>query len=712
MSEFEFINIGKEARNIDTADPLGTYSGVRLIVGVDENGDQLVYIGGSESGRVLEVENPFGTQAMANAIYSSIRGYNYQPLYVDGALLDPASEVGDTISANGKASGIYARSMSFDSLMTTDVSAPTNEEVIHEYGVQTPDERRFQRLDYEMQSQFKITSQNIEAKVSKMSPEGQSSFGWNLQNDQWTVFNQDGNILRATADGLEVTGKIEADEGYIGGENGFVIKASAIYNGISTFGGEGETGVYVGTNGIQLGQGFKADARGNVTATSLKITGGTIELGEKPVAPVPIVVDGYSYYNWGCAIDAERLPYLTIPSGVTFYSVNNMGMSFGKLDYTVKGRTIRFTNHFLRQLGIGEHSGIAITTFVNPQPQPIDTIVRTDNPRGELGEVVIGEVTSEYHDWQYYEKTVDHLPYIIARGNVFNSTEWKMRVGTIRIVRWKINGSTGQREPVGYPMPISEWNGDYTQELVTGSAGKELHTKFEASAFEDLQPDSKDSGGQWTSGYTILVEYDLSELYNKDMLYDMFWVECADFHVIKVNLVYNTVTAPTLVIGPSKGGQGYFCVTAGGAITASNITVDGGSININDNFVVTSGGDLTANSGTFKGTIYAGNIVSAAKGDTDAGYFDGAGLLGGTVDFSQLSQGCNLNIDMGVAAKQFTDSAGNRYAGVGTLCASNLIGNTLSVGGWQAMWQSRKVKSAGGYDITITYLGVGAEDDW
>ena len=279
MSEWGFVNIGKEAQNIDIAEPLQPYSGVRLIVGVDDNGDPLVYISGSESGRVLEVENPFGTQAMANAIFESVRGYSYQPLYADMALLNPAAEIGDAISVNGVYSGIYTRSTTYGRLMASDISAPTNEEVIHEFNIPTPEERKFQRLNYDMQSQFKLTNNEIEAKVSKTSPQGQSSFGWNLQNNQWTVFNQSGNILKATASGLEVTGKIQADEGYIGGENGFVIKASAIYSGISSFDGEGNSGVYVGTDGIQLGQGFKADSSGAVTATSLKIVGGMIELG-------------------------------------------------------------------------------------------------------------------------------------------------------------------------------------------------------------------------------------------------------------------------------------------------------------------------------------------------------------------------------------------------------------------------------------------------
>ena len=145
--EFGFVNLGKEAQNIDIAEPLAPFSGVRIIVGVDEDYNELVYFAGDESGRVLEVENPFGTQAMANAILESVRGYSYQPLYADGALLNPAAEIGDAVSVNGVFSVIYTRATTFGTLMASDISAPTNEEVIHEFNIPTPEERKFQRLN-------------------------------------------------------------------------------------------------------------------------------------------------------------------------------------------------------------------------------------------------------------------------------------------------------------------------------------------------------------------------------------------------------------------------------------------------------------------------------------------------------------------------------------------------------------------------------------
>lgn len=543
MAEFDLVDIGKEAQNIDIAEPLEPYSGVRLIVGTDENGDELVYIAGDESGRVIEIENPFGTQAMANAIFESVRGYQYQPLYADGALLDPSAEIGDTVSANGIRSGIYTRSTTFGTLMASDISAPVSEEVVHEFNIPTPTERKFQRLDYNMQSQFKLTNREIEAKVSKTSPQGQSSFGWNLQNNQWTVFNQDGNILRATASGLEVTGKIQADEGYIGGENGFVIKASAIYNGITELNGQGERGVYLGTDGLQIGQGFIADSYGSVRASNMRIIGGSIEIGVEAPEIDPIVKDEFTFYNWKFEQQSFTEPYFVI---------NEEGYTLTVEQATMDGN--------------------------------------------------ISLPTSAY-------------------------------------------AISGQRITLDSVWLSSQSVGNHTFEFV----------------------------GEYSNG-ALIWGYD--------------------------------ITSPNLQIVEAVQ-RTFFRVDSAGNVTASSLNITGGTISIGNNFFVDSDGNLTANNGIFRGHVSAGDIGWGG----DDGFFDGGGIGGGTIDFSQLSAGCNADISLGVDAYNFVDAAGNPYIGVGTLCASNLIGNTLSVAGSQAIWQTRRVKSAGGYDITITYLGYGYDSN-
>ena len=62
-----------------------------------------------------------------------------------------------------------------------------------------------------------ITAQaaQITAKVDKQS-NPQATFGWNLQTDGMTIFNQEGNVVEIDEDGLSVKGNIQAKTGSIG----------------------------------------------------------------------------------------------------------------------------------------------------------------------------------------------------------------------------------------------------------------------------------------------------------------------------------------------------------------------------------------------------------------------------------------------------------------------------------------------------------------
>lgn len=300
MGETIGVNVLKRASNMEISDQFDGYSAVRIFVGTDDDGNAVIYEAGNTNGRTLEIKNQLGTQEMANNILADIQGYQYQPLSAESALLNPAAEMGDGVTVNGVYSGVFVRATQFGRLMASDISAPTDEEIEHEFAVESASDRQYTRFVQQTKAMLKITNMAIEAEVSaresdvsainstlaihasdiqarvtKKSPTGQTSFGWNLTNSSWTVFSGSPSnaILKATASGLEVKGKIQADSGYIGGANGFVITANKIYKNISRFGGTQTTGVYIGTDGIQLGKNFKVDSSGNLTAASGTFTG-------------------------------------------------------------------------------------------------------------------------------------------------------------------------------------------------------------------------------------------------------------------------------------------------------------------------------------------------------------------------------------------------------------------------------------------------------
>ena len=323
MGETIGVNILKRAQNMEISEQFDGYSGVRIFVGTNDDGENVIYESGDTNGRTLEIKNPFGTQEMADNILADIQGYQYQPMSAESALLNPAAEMGDGVTVNGVYSGVFVRATQFGRLMASDISAPTDEEIEHEFAVESPSERQYTRFVQQTRAMLKITNLAIEAevsartaadtainatlsiqatqiaaKVSKQSPSGQTSFGWNLTDTSWTVFSGSTSnvILKATSSGLEVKGKITATSGTIGG---FTIGSTSIYsNGMSSMSSTQTTGVHVGTDGIKLGQNFKVWTNGNVEANNMTLTG-TLNVGGSNITASTLRQGAQEGYNWG-----------------------------------------------------------------------------------------------------------------------------------------------------------------------------------------------------------------------------------------------------------------------------------------------------------------------------------------------------------------------------------------------------------------------------
>ena len=333
MSETTGVNVAKRAMNLEVSTQFDGYSAVRIYVGTDEDGNDIVYEAGDTNGRVLEIQNDFGTQEMADNILSDIRGYQYQPMSATAALLNPAAEMGDGVTVNGVYSGIFVRETSFGKLMASNIKAPTDEEIAHEYSTETATtDRAFSRFVRSTRASLAITSTEIAAEVSRataaektlrasvtlnadqiaaeitraQSAEDQlsaqltltasqisaqvtevsnskldhthtnNSFGWKLTSTSFAINSGGGtNVFYADRNGVkisgnaEVTGKITATSGFIGNGSNGFTINSSSISNGKSSFYDNYQGVYIGTNGIALGSQFKVDSSGNVTATSM-----------------------------------------------------------------------------------------------------------------------------------------------------------------------------------------------------------------------------------------------------------------------------------------------------------------------------------------------------------------------------------------------------------------------------------------------------------
>ena len=299
------FDIGTKSFNYSQSNRLGTYSGVNLwlndnadeqltkeeIYAVpaggsfskqkDENGNDIIlgYKSNpwSNTGRVLDVVNPFGTVQMASDILEALRqsngiALNYAP-FESGAIIPPHFEIGDAVSINSNHHGIYGFDTTASRLPKSRITAPSDEEIDHEYPFKSEVKSRALTRKFDaVQSQFIVQAGKINARVTRTGENESHTFGWSLTENGFYINNgevrADGtDLFTFDSNGLHIKGDIEATTGRIGGDNGFVIQSGKLYSGKSTYDSTA-SGVYIGTDGISLGSGFKVNAYGNLTATS------------------------------------------------------------------------------------------------------------------------------------------------------------------------------------------------------------------------------------------------------------------------------------------------------------------------------------------------------------------------------------------------------------------------------------------------------------
>ena len=293
------VNVLRNMVSFDKAEQFDGYSKVIVVVS-----DEIEYSSGTETGRTLTLNCPWGTQEVANNILESIKGFQYQPMTAEDALVDPSIEIGDGISANGVYSGVYSLETKFNSNLPATVSAPADEELYEEHTYIPKTEREVTRKFLDFQSQFRIQDGKISAEVEERKSDtksiratlevqawqitakvnkndgSSSTFGWALETASWRIFSGSNTVLKADKNGLEVKGVIRATSGEIGG---FKITSNSLTYNNQTWGGTNSTGIYIGPNGIQLGKNFKVDSAGNLSAASGTFSGnvyaGNIQYG-------------------------------------------------------------------------------------------------------------------------------------------------------------------------------------------------------------------------------------------------------------------------------------------------------------------------------------------------------------------------------------------------------------------------------------------------
>lgn len=340
---FSNFNIGQRLENLETSEPFDAYARVDVVMGEDEEGEVLTVSYpagvGDDAGRILTVDMPMCTDTevalrAAQRIYTCLTTLNqtafqYQPILATKVMADPSMEFGDSVDVNGVHAGFYTRDVIFSPLMETDLTAPTDEEIDHEYPYQDGQQRQITRNSKGLRAGLFVTNQAILAEVERVNRDvfddsnptsiksilniqadaiearvsatggNNASFGWKLDSTSHSWYAGSTEVMRISRSGLvikgnaDITGKITATSGQIGG---MTIGNNAIYsNGMASMSSTQTTGVHMSPSGIKLGQKFSVDPSGNVTATRLTVD--TLVIGGTSVSAATLNSRANSAYS-------------------------------------------------------------------------------------------------------------------------------------------------------------------------------------------------------------------------------------------------------------------------------------------------------------------------------------------------------------------------------------------------------------------------------
>lgn len=134
----------------------------RVTLWVDDNN---CYTAGDDTGRTLEADCPWATQSICDDVLSKVNGYQYVPFTAMDAMLDPAAEIGDGVTANGRYSVISSIEATFDPMFTATVQAPADEELDHEFPYKSSSTRSFERKLAQTRAAITVKADEIMEKV-------------------------------------------------------------------------------------------------------------------------------------------------------------------------------------------------------------------------------------------------------------------------------------------------------------------------------------------------------------------------------------------------------------------------------------------------------------------------------------------------------------------------------------------------------------------
>jgi hypothetical protein len=190
--------LGQKVSSFQEYDTLGPVTGVSVAVD-----DSQEYRAGDDSGYVLDVDCSWGSQAMADDLLAKLQGKTYQGFRAENGALPIDSELGDGITVGGIYSMLAYQKLTFGAGHMSEVAAPGESTLDHEYPYTSSTQRAFSREIASVRSSITKTSEEIRLEVSNELTQQKSEIDQTIDEIRLSIYggtDADGNEQKSIID--------------------------------------------------------------------------------------------------------------------------------------------------------------------------------------------------------------------------------------------------------------------------------------------------------------------------------------------------------------------------------------------------------------------------------------------------------------------------------------------------------------------------------
>ena len=353
----------------------------QIILATDEGAEDAFYAG--TEGYSLTVYCPWATQQMANDLLAKAQGFEYQGFEAGMAALPGEAERGDAVTVNGIYGMIADRTLYFNPGMNSDISAPYEEEVNHEFQYVSPIKQEFDRKIGQVQASLTVDIDNIKLEVEDEINQLSSSITVQLDSITSQITGLDGQVS-------SITQTVSGIQTQITGLNNQVSSIDQKVDSIDLSVSNGNTSsrISLTVNGVQVSSAtvrftgnivFASDLTDGVT----EISGDNIQTGE--ISARYIRLGGQMEVYESTSSRADVGGYIGFMSGASATGESTDGIAIA--NYTERAVVI-CTNRGARMGYDGESTVVCTssqvsitgdTVYINGEPQSAsDARLKTD----------------------------------------------------------------------------------------------------------------------------------------------------------------------------------------------------------------------------------------------------------------------------------------------------------------------------------------------